>query len=164
MLVPLQCEYYALEGLSDLQSTIRLVGESLNPGLAIEGIVLCMVDPRQNLTQQVTSEVRGHFDGKVYDDHGAAQRAPVRGAVVRQADPALRHQLEGGEELPGSRARVPGAAAGRAGRRGERAMSAPKRNALGRGLAALIPGAPSPASAPSAAATAIARPRDGGRG
>jgi chromosome partitioning protein len=67
VLVPMQCEYYALEGLSDLQSTIRLVSESLNPGLTIEGIVLCMVDPRQNLTQQVTSEVRSHFDGKVYD-------------------------------------------------------------------------------------------------
>ena len=66
VLVPLQCEYYALEGLTDLQSTIRLVGESLNPGLGIEGIVLCMVDPRQNLTQQVISEVRGHFNGKVY--------------------------------------------------------------------------------------------------
>ena len=66
VLVPMQCEYYALEGLSDLQSTIRLVSESLNPGLDIEGIVLCMVDPRQNLTQQVTSEVRSHFDGKVY--------------------------------------------------------------------------------------------------
>ena len=67
VLVPMQCEYYALEGLSDLQNTIRLVSESLNPGLAIEGIVLCMVDPRQNLTQQVTSEVRAHFEGKVYD-------------------------------------------------------------------------------------------------
>jgi chromosome partitioning protein len=66
VLVPMQCEYYALEGLTDLQNTIRLVGESLNPGLAIEGIVLCMVDPRQNLTQQVISEVRAHFDGKVY--------------------------------------------------------------------------------------------------
>jgi chromosome partitioning protein len=67
VLVPMQCEYYALEGLSDLQSTIRLVAESLNPGLEIEGIVLCMVDPRQNLTQQVTNEVRAHFEGKVYD-------------------------------------------------------------------------------------------------
>jgi chromosome partitioning protein len=66
VLVPMQCEYYALEGLSDLQSTIRLVSESLNPGLAIEGIVLCMVDPRQNLTQQVTNEVRSHFEGRVY--------------------------------------------------------------------------------------------------
>ena len=67
VLVPMQCEYYALEGLSDLQNTIRLVSESLNPGLEIEGIVLCMVDPRQNLTQQVTSEVRSHFEGKVYE-------------------------------------------------------------------------------------------------
>jgi chromosome partitioning protein len=66
VLVPLQCEYYALEGLTALQRTIRLVGESLNPGLDIEGIVLCMVDPRQNLTEQVTSEVRSHFEGKVY--------------------------------------------------------------------------------------------------
>jgi chromosome partitioning protein len=67
VLVPLQCEYYALEGLTDLQNTIRLVGESLNPGLEIEGIVLCMVDSRQNLTQQVTAEVRAHFEGKVYE-------------------------------------------------------------------------------------------------
>jgi chromosome partitioning protein len=67
VLVPLQCEYYALEGLSDLQNTIHLVGQSLNPGLQIEGIVLCMVDPRQNLTEQVANEVRGHFDGKVYE-------------------------------------------------------------------------------------------------
>jgi chromosome partitioning protein len=66
VLVPLQCEYYALEGLSDLQHTIQLVGQSLNPGLAIDGIVLCMVDSRQNLTEQVANEVRGHFGDKVY--------------------------------------------------------------------------------------------------
>jgi chromosome partitioning protein len=66
VLVPLQCEYYALEGLSDLQNTIHLVAQSLNPGLRIEGIVLCMVDSRQNLTEQVASEVRTHFNGKVY--------------------------------------------------------------------------------------------------
>jgi chromosome partitioning protein len=66
VLVPLQCEYYALEGLSDLQNTIELVGRSLNPGLGIDGIVLCMVDNRQNLTEQVASEVRGHFDARVY--------------------------------------------------------------------------------------------------
>jgi chromosome partitioning protein len=67
VLVPLQCEYYALEGLSDLQNTIQLVAQSLNPGLAIDGIVLCMVDTRQNLTEQVANEVRAHFAGKVYD-------------------------------------------------------------------------------------------------
>jgi chromosome partitioning protein len=67
VLVPLQCEYYALEGLSDLQQTIGLVGQSLNPGLAIDGIVLTMVDPRQNLTEQVAGEVREHFGAKVYE-------------------------------------------------------------------------------------------------
>jgi chromosome partitioning protein len=67
VLVPLQCEYYALEGLSDLQNTVALVGRSLNPGLAIEGIVLCMVDNRQNLTEQVAGEVRAHFAGRVYE-------------------------------------------------------------------------------------------------
>ena len=67
VLVPLQCEYYALEGLSDLQHTIQLVGQSLNPGLGIDGIVLTMVDGRQNLTEQVANEVRSHFAGKVYE-------------------------------------------------------------------------------------------------
>ena len=66
VLVPLQCEYYALEGLSDLRSTVSLVGRSLNPGLDIEGILLCMTDARQNLTEQVASEVRAHFGDKVY--------------------------------------------------------------------------------------------------
>jgi chromosome partitioning protein len=66
VLVPLQCEYYALEGLSALQRTIQLVADNLNPGLDIEGIVLCMVDSRQNLTEQVASEVRAHFEGKVF--------------------------------------------------------------------------------------------------
>jgi chromosome partitioning protein len=66
VLVPLQCEYYALEGLSDLQNTVELVGRSLNPGLTIEGIVLCMVDSRQNLTEQVANEVRTHFPDKVF--------------------------------------------------------------------------------------------------
>ncbi len=67
VLVPLQCEYFALEGLSDLQATVGLVGRQLNPGLAVEGILLCMVDTRQNLTEQVAAEVRNHFAGKVYD-------------------------------------------------------------------------------------------------
>lgn len=67
VLVPMQCEYYALEGLSDLMNTIELVGRGLNPGLSIEGILLCMVDSRQNLSEQVASEVRGHFADKVYE-------------------------------------------------------------------------------------------------
>jgi len=66
VLVPMQCEYYALEGLTDLMNTIDLVSRGLNPGLGIEGILLCMVDTRQNLSEQVASEVRGHFADKVY--------------------------------------------------------------------------------------------------
>ena len=67
VLVPLQCEYYALEGLSALQRTIQLVCDALNPGLEIDGIVLTMVDSRQNLTEQVAGEVRNHFGPKVFE-------------------------------------------------------------------------------------------------
>jgi chromosome partitioning protein len=61
VLVPLQCEYYALEGLTSLMATIDRVRGGLNPGLAIEGLVLTMFDPRNNLARQVADEVRGHF-------------------------------------------------------------------------------------------------------
>jgi len=67
VLVPLQCEYYALEGLSHLLSTIDRIKASYNPQLRLEGILLCMYDKRMNLTRQVASEVRQHFDGQVFD-------------------------------------------------------------------------------------------------
>jgi chromosome partitioning protein len=67
VLVPLQCEYYALEGLSHLLSTIERVRASYNPRLRLEGILLCMYDKRMNLTRQVANEVREHFDGQVFD-------------------------------------------------------------------------------------------------
>jgi chromosome partitioning protein len=66
VVIPMQCEYYALEGLSHLSETIEQVRAALNPQLHIEGILLTMVDPRMNLTQQVADEVRTHFSGKVY--------------------------------------------------------------------------------------------------
>src|SRR5207237_4155202 len=66
VVIPMQCEYYALEGLSHLAETIEQVRTSLNPGLSIEGILLTMVDPRMNLTQQVADEVRAHFADRVY--------------------------------------------------------------------------------------------------
>ena len=66
VVIPMQCEYYALEGLSALIGTIDRVRESLNPGLELEGILLTMVDGRTTLTQQVEGEVRQHFVGKVY--------------------------------------------------------------------------------------------------
>ena len=66
VLIPLQGEYYALEGLANLVATIDLVKAELNPRLRIQGIVLTMVDPRANLSRQVEAEVRGHFGDKVY--------------------------------------------------------------------------------------------------
>ena len=66
VLVPMQCEYYALEGLARLLETVELVREHLNPSLSLEGIVLTMVDMRNNLSRQVEAEVRRHFGSKVY--------------------------------------------------------------------------------------------------
>lgn len=66
VLVPVQCEYYALEGLSDLLSTIRIVKRSLNPEISLEGVVLTMYDGRTNLSMQVAEEVKRHFPGQVY--------------------------------------------------------------------------------------------------
>jgi chromosome partitioning protein len=66
ILIPLQCEYYALEGLARLMETRELIRDSLNPKLELEGIVLTMVDLRNNLSRQVEAEVRQHFGNKVY--------------------------------------------------------------------------------------------------
>lgn len=67
VLIPVQCEYYAMEGLSKLVETIELVRESLNPGLTIEGILFTMFDARNNLARQVVSEVRGYFEDRVFE-------------------------------------------------------------------------------------------------
>jgi chromosome partitioning protein len=67
VLVPLQCEFYALEGLSHLVRTVERVKRSLNPGLEIQGVVLTMFDKRNNLSDLVAADVRGHFGEKVYD-------------------------------------------------------------------------------------------------
>ena len=66
ILVPVQCEYYALEGLSDLMSTLRMVKRRLNPRLEIFGVALTMYDGRTNFSAQVAQEVRRHFPGKVF--------------------------------------------------------------------------------------------------
>ncbi|MEG1754169.1 MAG: AAA family ATPase [Christensenella sp.] len=66
ILVPIQCEYYALEGLTQLMSTVKLVRQSLNPALEVEGVVLTMYDGRTNLSLQVVAEVRKFFKNKVY--------------------------------------------------------------------------------------------------
>ncbi len=67
LLVPIQCEYYALEGLSQLLNTVKLVRDNLNPSLMVEGVVLTMFDARTNLSSQVVQEVRKFFKNKVYD-------------------------------------------------------------------------------------------------
>ncbi len=67
VLIPIQCEYYALEGLSQLLNTIHLVQKNLNKSLAIEGVLLTMYDNRLNLSNQVADEVREYFKEKVYE-------------------------------------------------------------------------------------------------
>lgn len=67
VMIPVQCEYYALEGLGQLLSTVKLVQSTLNPGLSIEGVLLTMFDRRLNLSSQVAQETMSYFGAKVYD-------------------------------------------------------------------------------------------------
>jgi chromosome partitioning protein len=67
VLIPVQCEYYALEGLAELLNTIHLVQKNLNPGLVIEGALLTMYDGRLNLSREVAEDVRNCFSGKVFE-------------------------------------------------------------------------------------------------
>ncbi|MGE3680510.1 MAG: ParA family protein [Bdellovibrionales bacterium] len=90
-LVPLQCEYYALEGLSQLLNTAGLIKKSLNPDLRIEGIVLTMFDARNNLSHQVVSEIQSHFGEKVFQAiiprNVRLSEAPSHGQTIFQYDP-----------------------------------------------------------------------------
>ena len=94
VLVPIQCEFYALEGLSQLMRTVGLVQKSLNPSLQLEGVVLTMFDARTNLSIQVVDEVKNHFRNKVY--HTIIPRnirlseAPSHGKPIVQYDPKSR--------------------------------------------------------------------------
>ena len=67
VIIPMQCEYYALEGLSDLVGTLRKVKANLNPAIEIEALVRTMYDPRSTLTQQVSDELKKHYGDKVFD-------------------------------------------------------------------------------------------------
>jgi chromosome partitioning protein len=94
VLIPIQTEYYALEGLSQLVNTIRLVRESLNPRLEIEGVLLTMYDARTNLSAQVAAEVRRHMNGTVYTTvvprSVRLSEAPSHGLPVAVYDPSSR--------------------------------------------------------------------------
>ena len=91
VLVPIQCEYYALEGLTQLMSTVRLVKQRLNPTLEIDGVVLTMFDNRTNLSVQVSQEVRRFFKDKVYESviprNVRLSEAPSHGLPVTVYDP-----------------------------------------------------------------------------
>ena len=67
IIIPVQCEYYALEGLTQLNNTIKLIKDHLNPSLSLEGVLLTMADFRTNLTKEVMQEVRNYFKDKVYE-------------------------------------------------------------------------------------------------
>jgi chromosome partitioning protein len=66
VMIPMQCEYYALEGLTALLNTIRKIRETLNPSLEIEGLLRTMYDPRNNLDNEVSAQLKAHFGDKLY--------------------------------------------------------------------------------------------------
>lgn len=90
ILVPLQCEYFALEGISELIATVRRVQTRLNPGLDIAGILLTMYDDRTNLSRDVVEEIRSHFEEKVYETivprNVRLAEAPSHGLPIIQYD------------------------------------------------------------------------------
>ena len=94
ILVPVQCEYYALEGLSDLMATLRMVKKRINPRLEIFGVALTMFDGRTNFSTQVAQEVRRHFPGKVFaavvPRNIRLAEAPSHGLPVMHYDRASR--------------------------------------------------------------------------
>ena len=94
VLIPIQTEYYALEGLSQLVNTIRLVREELNPRLEIDGVLLTMYDGRTNLSAQVAAEVRRHMDGTVFETvvprSVRLSEAPSHGLPIALYDPSSR--------------------------------------------------------------------------
>jgi chromosome partitioning protein len=94
VLIPIQTEYYALEGLSQLVNTIRRVREGLNPRLEIEGVLLTMYDARTRLSAQVATEVRRHMNGTVYDTvvprSVRLSEAPSHGLPIALYDPGSR--------------------------------------------------------------------------
>ncbi len=93
-LIPLQCEYYALEGVSQLHRTIQAIRRQLNPELAIEGVLLTMFDPRNNLSHQVADEARAFFGDLVFDTliprNVRLSESPSHGRSIHHYDKASR--------------------------------------------------------------------------
>ena len=100
VVIPIQCEYYGLEGISQLLNTVRLVQQNFNPGLAINGVLLTMYDARLNLCRQVAEDAKEYFGAKGIC-HTYPKECPAgRGPQFRQADPAVRRAIGWCEELP----------------------------------------------------------------
>ena len=97
VIIPMQCEYYALEGLSDLVGTLRKVKQNLNPKIEIEALVRTMYDPRSTLTVQVSDELKRHYGEKVFDTviprNIRIAEAPSFGKPVLLHDPASKGAL-----------------------------------------------------------------------
>ena len=91
VLIPIQCEFYALEGISQLMSTVELVRRNLNPVLEVQGVILSMFDGRTNLSIQVVEEVKKYFKEKVYSTviprNIKLAEAPAHGLPITQYDP-----------------------------------------------------------------------------
>ena len=101
VLIPIQCEYYALEGLTQLMRSIRMVREELNPSLRIGGVLLTMFDPRTNLSHQVAEEVRTFFGGSVFSEPDPPQRQAQRVAELRGPGCAVRPEKCGCRSVRG---------------------------------------------------------------
>jgi chromosome partitioning protein len=114
VIVPVQCEYLALEGLGQLTSTLELVRRNLNPQLRLRGLVLTMFDGRTNLSQQVADEVRAHFANTFHTIIPRSVRlseAPSHGLPIAKYDPSSRanraYDELAQEILAGTRTEVP---------------------------------------------------------
>lgn len=102
VLIPMQCEFYALEGISQLIDTIKRVNTGLNSNLEIEGVLLCMYDPRRNLHMEVARELKKHFKDKVFKNsiprNVRLAEAPSHGIPIHLYDPSCKG-AEAYEEL-----------------------------------------------------------------
>ena len=152
MLIPIQAEYYALEGLGQLLETVEMVKAHLNPDLAVSTIVLTMYDARTRLSAGVAEEVRTHFGPQVLRTAIPRSVRISEAPELRPDGDDLRSGLPGSAQLPGGRQgdgapgdRVPTGPAARCRRRSTRMTQKPQqRRGLGRGLGSLIPTAPRP--------------------
>ena len=131
--MPLQSEFFALEGLSQLMLTIREVRQTANPALRIEGVALTMVDRRTSLAQQVEDDARANLGDLVFQTVIPRNVRLSEAPVPRAVRPRLRPRLGRRERLPRARGRTPGPRVAEA-----HGRETPPKRGLGRGLSALM--------------------------